>query len=113
MQSLKQRLSELRADYEQNLQVYKPGYPKMQKLQRQIDELQQEVASETGAIATSVKATYEAALRKEQAVAARLACTSSSSAATSDAFLIAFFFARCHWSLPRRCRGALSSEAPV
>jgi succinoglycan biosynthesis transport protein ExoP len=72
IQSLKRRLSELQADYEQNLEVYKPGYPKMQRLQSQIDELRAEVSRETVAIASSVKAEFDAKQRKEQSVRDRL-----------------------------------------
>ncbi len=72
IQSLKTRISNLQADYEQNLQVYKPGYPKMQKLQRQIDELREEVRRETAAIGASVRAEYEAKLRAEESVRQRL-----------------------------------------
>jgi capsular exopolysaccharide synthesis family protein len=72
IQSLKKRLSELQATYEENLQVYKPGYPKMQQLQSQIDELRAEVNRETGSIASSVKAQYEAKLREERSIRQRL-----------------------------------------
>ena len=72
VQSLKERLGDLQAEYEQNLQIYKPGYPKMQQLQRRIDELRDELGRETAAIASGVKAEYEAKLREEQSIRQRL-----------------------------------------
>ena len=65
IQTLKERRIALKAEYEENLKVFKPGYPKMQRLQSQIDELTEEIARETAAIAEGVKARYEARVREE------------------------------------------------
>ena len=72
MQSLKERRGELQAQYQDNLEIYKPGYPKMQQLQRQIDELSAEIARETASISGSVKARFEAKVREEAKLRQRI-----------------------------------------
>ena len=65
IQALKGRKAELESEYQEQLKIYKPGYPKMQQLQRQISEANQEIASESAVIANSVKINFEAKLRHE------------------------------------------------
>ena len=72
MQSLKERRGVLEADYRDQLQVMKPGYPAMRQLKQQIDELDKQIARETGAIAASVKARYEAKALEEAKLAKRI-----------------------------------------
>ncbi|MBK1633729.1 hypothetical protein CKO31_23895 [Thiohalocapsa halophila] len=72
IQSLKERLGDLQAEYQENLQVYKPGYPKMQQLQSRIDELRSEIGRETAAIASSVKSEFDAKAREEASIRQRL-----------------------------------------
>ena len=72
VQSLKERRSELQAQYQDNLEVYKPGYPKMQQLERQIDELSDEINRETASIFGSVKARYEARVREQAKLQQRI-----------------------------------------
>jgi succinoglycan biosynthesis transport protein ExoP len=72
VQSLKERRSGLQAQYQDNLEVYKPGYPKMQQLQRQIDELTEEINRETASISGSVKARYEARVREQAKLQQRI-----------------------------------------
>ncbi|MGB5832581.1 MAG: polysaccharide biosynthesis tyrosine autokinase [Thiohalocapsa sp.] len=72
VQSLKERRGELQAQYQDNLEVYKPGYPKMQQLQRQIEELNDEIARESASISGSVKARFEARVREEAKLRQRI-----------------------------------------
>ncbi|MCF7985242.1 MAG: polysaccharide biosynthesis tyrosine autokinase [Thiohalocapsa sp.] len=71
--SLKQRRSELEAEYQEQLEVFKPGYPAMQQLRRQIDEVTREIARETGSVVRSVQAKYQAKVREEAKLTQRIA----------------------------------------
>ena len=72
IQGLKERRSDLQAEYQQQLEVFKPGYPAMQKLQRQIAEIDAELARESAAIRDSVRATFEARIREEAKLRQRI-----------------------------------------
>jgi succinoglycan biosynthesis transport protein ExoP len=72
IQTLKQRRSDLQADYQQQLEIFKPGYPAMQKLQRQIAEIDAEIERETASIRESVRATFEARIREEAKLRQRI-----------------------------------------
>lgn len=65
VQELKQVQSKLEAEYQDNLKVYKPGYPKMQRLQGQINKIQQEIADEVANVRSSIRVKYEAAYSNE------------------------------------------------
>jgi capsular exopolysaccharide synthesis family protein len=65
VQELKQLESKLQAEYQDNLKVYKPGYPKMQRLQGQINKIQQEIDNEVANVRSSVRVNYEAAYSNE------------------------------------------------
>ena len=72
IQNLKERRAALQSEYEQQIKIFKPGYPKMQQLQRQIDELSQEIAAESNAISGSVKSIFAAKLKKEAKLTQRI-----------------------------------------
>ena len=72
IQSLKERRGDLQAEYQEKLQVYKPGYPAMQQLQRRIDELGDDIAGEIASIRASVKSRYEAKVREEAKLTQRI-----------------------------------------
>ena len=72
IQGLKERRSDLQAEYQQQLQVFKPSYPAMQKLQRQIAEIDAELARESTAIRESVRATFQARIREEAKLRQRI-----------------------------------------
>ena len=69
IQALKRNLVNIETKYQEQLQIYKPGYPLMVQLRRQIQKLTDEVASETRAIKQTVeqslKADYLAARENE------------------------------------------------
>jgi capsular exopolysaccharide synthesis family protein len=69
IQELKKNLAKLQGDFQEKLQIYKPGYPIMVQLQNQISELQaqinQEVSSIGSTITGSLQGDYLAAKQKE------------------------------------------------
>lgn len=64
--------TELAADYQQKLAIYKPAFPAMAQLRNQIKELDRQVASEVVAIKQSIEAEYLAAKDEEQDLLTRL-----------------------------------------
>ncbi len=73
IQANKQVLTGLKATYMEKLATLKPGYPEMQRLQAQINELQNQMNGEIEAIANSVELKYEQAKQKEAALKQELA----------------------------------------
>ncbi|MBW8636192.1 polysaccharide biosynthesis tyrosine autokinase [Hoeflea sp. WL0058] len=73
IQANKEAISGLRATYMEKLATLKPGYPEMQRLQAQINELQKQMNAEILAIADSVKLKYEQSKQKEAALKKELA----------------------------------------
>ena len=69
---LKQKRAELKADYQDRLQILKPDFPTMQRLHNQIGEIDRQIAAESARIKGSVKSTYEAALAKETMLRTRV-----------------------------------------
>lgn len=53
--------SELSAQYQQKLNVFKPSYPEMVQLKSQISELDQQLAQAVKAVKADIKSSYEAA----------------------------------------------------
>ena len=72
VQEYKTRKSKLEGDYQEGLKTYKPGYPKMQQIESQIDELQAKINQEIKATIGALKANYDAALAQENLLAAKL-----------------------------------------
>jgi polysaccharide biosynthesis transport protein len=67
--------TELAAEYQQKLALYKPAFPAMAQLRNQIKELDREVQTEVESIKTSIRAQYEAALSQEKELEAALDTT--------------------------------------
>jgi capsular exopolysaccharide synthesis family protein len=72
IQALKDRIQKLEADYQENLKVYKPAYPKMQQLQTQISETRDAINAELQNVRSSIKARYQAAAAQEAALSAKV-----------------------------------------
>lgn len=68
IQTTKLKIAELRATYQEKLSTLKPGFPEMQRLRAQINELNKQVNSEVSAIARSVEIKYEQAKVREAAL---------------------------------------------
>ncbi len=58
--------TELAAEYQQKLAIYKPAYPAMVQLRNQIKELDRQVTTEVAAIKQSIEAEYLAAKSEEE-----------------------------------------------
>ncbi len=72
IQTLKENKAQLESTYREQLELFKPGYPKMQQLQQQIDNINQEIATESSSIAGSVRSIFEAKLTKEAKLTQRI-----------------------------------------
>ena len=71
IQTLKGRKSELEAQYQEKLRLFKPRYPKMQRLQKEIAQVDRDIAAESSSIGGAAKTSYEAKLKQEAKLAAR------------------------------------------
>jgi polysaccharide biosynthesis transport protein len=69
--------TELAAEYQQKLALFKPAFPAMAQLRNQIKELDRQVQTEVEAIKGSIKAQYDAALSQEQELETALVETKS------------------------------------
>jgi len=63
--AMQQQRATLQLEYQQMLQTFKPDYPQMVSLKSQIDEVQRQIAGETGRARSAVKAEYDAAVARE------------------------------------------------
>ena len=63
--SLKKDYAALESEYNQNLKIYKPDYPKMVKLKELTEQIKKKIDAETKKIITSTKKDYEAAIKRE------------------------------------------------
>ncbi len=70
---LRSDLAVKRAEYQQKLGQFKPGFPEMVQLQGQIREMTDQLAKGTQAIAQSIKLKYQEATAKEEDLRAKLA----------------------------------------
>lgn len=66
VRTLQERRTQLDSEYQEKLQVYKPGYPDMVRLKGQIDEISRQIQEEYGGIRRSAEAEYRAALAQER-----------------------------------------------
>lgn len=65
VQELRQKKSQVQAEYQDKLRVFKPDYPEMQRIKGQIDEYQRLIDDELANIKSSVAADYQATLGQE------------------------------------------------
>jgi succinoglycan biosynthesis transport protein ExoP len=65
IQGYKQRLGDLETEYQTSLKIYKPAYPKMVQLRKEIDEIKSNMAKEIDFIKSSIRTEYNTALREE------------------------------------------------
>lgn len=64
--TLKNNFAMLESEYNQNLRIYKPDYPKMVKQKELVDQIKMRIDAETKKIVFSIKKDYEAALKREK-----------------------------------------------
>jgi capsular exopolysaccharide synthesis family protein len=74
-QVLKANKAKLDAEYQDNLKVYKPAFPKMQQLQGQIAEVDSQIRAELEEIRRSAQSNYRAARQQEVQLKEKLART--------------------------------------
>lgn len=67
------RIADLRADYSQKLDMFKPDYPEMRKLRAQIGELEKQQSDLTKAVLLSLRTRHAEAVRRETQINAKLA----------------------------------------
>jgi polysaccharide biosynthesis transport protein len=72
VQSLTQKLAEVRADITQNLAIYGKNHPVVKKLQMQADELQSQLAAQRSAILKDLRTSYSAAQAREKLMQSQL-----------------------------------------
>lgn len=78
VQQLERDRSQLSADYQNKLQLFKPSYPDMVQLKAQIDEIDRQLALQANTIRNSLKSQYLASLKSEQALQGRVDALKSS-----------------------------------
>jgi capsular exopolysaccharide synthesis family protein len=71
-QTLKGTKAKLEAEYQDNLKIYKPAFPKMQQLRGQIAEIDNQIKEEIQDVRRSALATYRAAKTQEGLLRDRL-----------------------------------------
>lgn len=80
--SLRQRKTDLQAEYAKLMVIFQPDYPPAQALDRQIKEIDRAIAAEQthfgGSTVAVARATYEAAVAREQELRERVAGTRTS-----------------------------------
>ncbi len=73
IQALKQAKARLDAEYQDNLKIYKPAFPKMQQLQGQVQEVDRQIGAEIAEIRKAVRSNFVAARSQEALLRGRLA----------------------------------------
>lgn len=68
IQAYKERRARLQMEYQENLRIYKPDYPKMVQLTAQIGEIDSQIKQEVGNVIGSLQAVRDAAAMQEQAL---------------------------------------------
>ena len=72
IKSLQETRGKLMADYQDKLRLYKPGFPLMQQLKGQIDEVERQIAAEVGNIKAAIQAEFLAAQEQEKLLAEQM-----------------------------------------
>ena len=84
VQSYKEQKAKLEIEYQQNLRIYKPDFPKMQQIKAQITEVDAQLKGEVAAIAAAVKAQYQSAQQQESLIRDKLGQTRKQVLSTQD-----------------------------
>jgi succinoglycan biosynthesis transport protein ExoP len=84
VQSYKEQKAKLEIEYQQNLRIYKPDFPKMQQIKAQIAEVESQIKSEIGAIAGTIQAQYQSAQQQESLIRDKLSQTRKQVLSTQD-----------------------------
>jgi polysaccharide biosynthesis transport protein len=84
IQNYKEAKAKLEIEYQQNLGIYKPDFPKMVQLKGQIDKADSQIKAEISAVAAAVQSQYEAAQRQESLLRTKLGETRKQVLSTQD-----------------------------
>ena len=84
IQALKEHRAKLLVEYQENLRIYKPEFPKMQQIKAQLEEVETQMKREVGLAAATVQAQFDAASRQENMLRDRLAQTRKQVLTTQD-----------------------------
>jgi hypothetical protein len=68
VQKMKERQAELQTEYEKNLDIYKPDYPKMVQLRQQINETNNEILAESNKFSKNLQLNYESSKKQEDEI---------------------------------------------
>lgn len=72
IQQLKEQKAKLESEYQENLKLFKPGYPKMQQLESQIAEMHAKILEELGHVRSGIRTAYEASRAQEGMLQAKM-----------------------------------------
>lgn len=84
IQALKEHRAKLLVEYQENLRIYKPEFPKMLQIKAQLEEVETQMKREVGLAAATVQAQFDAASRQENMLRDRLAQTRKQVLTTQD-----------------------------
>lgn len=84
IQAYKERRAKLQIDYQENLRIYKPDFPKMQQIQAQIAEIDTQIKQEVQNVAGSLQAHYDAVAKQEALLKERVSQTRKQVLTTQD-----------------------------
>lgn len=84
VQSYKEQKAKLEIEYQQNLRIYKPDFPKMQQIKAQITEVDAQIKKEIGSLAATVQAQYQSAQQQESLIRDKLGQTRKQVLSTQD-----------------------------
>ncbi len=84
VQAYKEQKAKLEVEYQQNLRIFKPDFPKMQQMQAQIAEIDLHIKGELASVAGVIKAQYEAAKSQEAMLRDKLGSTRKQVLVTQD-----------------------------
>lgn len=73
LQAMRGNITELSAEYQQKLSLFKPGFPEMQQLQAQIREMQRQLNDGVTTITESIKLKHQETINKEADLRTKLA----------------------------------------
>jgi capsular exopolysaccharide synthesis family protein len=84
VQAYKEKRVKLMMDYQDNLRIYKPDFPKMQQMKAQLDEIENQIKQEVQLAVITLQGQYESALRNETLMRERVAATRKQVLTTQD-----------------------------
>ncbi|MBG9389051.1 GumC family protein [Caenimonas aquaedulcis] len=84
VQTYKEQKAKLELEYQQNLRIFKPDFPKMQQIRAQIAEVDAQIKTEMLAVGAVIKAQYETAKAQEALLRERLGSTRKQVLSTQD-----------------------------